>query len=370
MSPTAVAIPIIAFLSGSLIKMPKGRVIKNNLKGVRKLRKQARKKLGQQVGATRAHADQVLAQGTGRAAARPFGSSHVPRPLGLHPQSWDAFCTQHAPLPRSVGPYTVVRTTFLTKTSARCGLIGTFKRRSATLGPPGTSVSPECWSNCVMVTEEAVTAIGTTASTGFHFSPFPGGGSVFNRTQTTFTCCPSAVSAQLIGPTSLNAASGQLAACVIPARMDLTDDTRTWEQVQTDVTSFFRPRLMSAGKLTLRGVQMDSHPLSMADISQFEPLAHDTPNPNSPIVAPWDVQSPYPCGWAPMAFVNPTGADIQLLIAVEWRVRFDVGNPAVASHSHHGVSSDVNWDHQIRRATAALPGVVDIVEKEIGRAHV
>jgi len=64
-----------------------------------------------------------------------------------------------------------------------------------------------------------------------------------------------------------------------------------------------------------------------------------------------------------MAFVNPTNAEIQLLIAVEWRVRFDVGNPAVASHSHHGVSSDASWDHHIRRATAALPGVVDIVEK-------
>jgi hypothetical protein len=64
-----------------------------------------------------------------------------------------------------------------------------------------------------------------------------------------------------------------------------------------------------------------------------------------------------------MAFVNPTGADLQMLICVEWRVRFDVGNPAIASHSHHGVSSDVGWDQQIRRATDALPGVIDIVER-------
>jgi hypothetical protein len=218
-----------------------------------------------------------------------------------------------------------------------------------------------------MVTEEANTAIGTTPSTGFHYSPFPGGGTNVNRTETTFTCCPAAISVQIIGPNSLSNATGQLAAAVIPARMDLTDDQRSWEEVQTDVTSYFRPRLLSAGKLTLRGVQMDSHPLSMADVSEFLPLAINPPNPNlappSPNISQWDINSPYPCGWAPMAFVNPTGAEMQLLIAVEWRVRFDIGNPAVASHTHHGVSSDVSWDQHIRRATAALPGVVDIVEK-------
>jgi hypothetical protein len=145
--------------------------------------------------------------------------------------------------------------------------------------------------------------------------------------------------------------------------MDLINDTRTWEEIQTDITSYFRPRLMSAGKLTLRGVQMDSFPLSMTDVSSFEPLITDPPNPNNARLAPWDADQPSPRGWAPMAFVNPSGATLQLLIAVEWRVRFDVSNPAVASHSHHGVSSDHSWDQQIRRAADALPGVLDIVEK-------
>lgn len=340
------------------------KVINNMTKNARKLNKQARKKYAARVAnVTRARADRVLAQGTGRVAAHPFGSMSIPRSLGLHPKCWDAFCTAHAPLPRSVGPYTVVRTSFLTATSAKCGLIGTFKRRQTVLGAVGSSISPEGWSNCVMVTEEATTAIGSTPSSGFHYSPFPGGGTNVNRTQTTFTCCPAAISVQIIGPTAINDANGQLCAAVVPARMDLTDDTRTWQEIQTDITSYFRPRLLSAGKLTLRGVQMDSHPLSMADVSTFEPLIHNPPNPNSPEVVNWDINAPYPCGWAPMAFVNPSGADIQLLIGVEWRVRFDVGNPAVASHQHHGVSSDVGWDQQIRRATEALPGVIDIVEK-------
>jgi hypothetical protein len=168
---------------------------------------------------------------------------------------------------------------------------------------------------------------------------------------------------QIIGPQSLSDAAGQIAAAVVPARLNLADDTRGWPEVQTDITSYFRPRLLSAGKLTLRGVQMDSHPLSMTDVSSFEALIHDTPNPNEAYVSPWTETAPYPCGWAPMAFVNPTGAPLQMLISVEWRVRFDISNPAVSSHQHHGVTSDAGWDSHIRRASAALPGVLDIVEK-------
>lgn len=338
--------------------MTKRPVIKKILK-----KKQPARRAGK--GASRATAERVLGQGVGRAVGRAFGCKHaVPRSLSLHPQAWDAFATVHAPLPRSVGPYTVIRTSFMTQTTSRCGFIGTFKVRSKNQSSAGgKAVLPEGWSNCVMVTEEADTVIGTTAATGFHFSPFPGGADSNARLQTTFTCCPAAVSVQMMGPTSIAAASGQLAAAVVPARLDLTDDTRSWETVQTDITSYFRPRLLSSGKLTLRGVQMDSHPLSMSDVSSFEPMVHEPPNPSVVPARIWNEEQPYPCGWAPLAFVNPTSAPLQLLIAVEWRVRFDVGNPAVASHQHHGVSSDLSWDHGVRRATEALPGVIDIVER-------
>lgn len=333
------------------------------IKKILKKKQPARKRAGK--GVSRASADRVLAQGTGRAVARPFGcKSAVPRSLSLHPQAWDAFATVHAALPRSVGPYTVIRTSFLTQTNSRCGFIGTFKMRAKNqVSAGGRAVQSEGWSNCVMVTEEAATAIGSTAATGFHYAPFPGGADVNARLQTTFTCCPAAVSVQIMGPEAIGVAAGQLVAAVVPARLDLTDDTRSWETVQSDITSYFRPRLLSAGKLSLRGVQMDSHPLSMNEVSSFEPLYHEDPNPNEVTPVAWKEEQPYPCGWAPMAFVNPTSAPLQLLIAVEWRVRFDVGNPAVASHQHHGVSTDASWDHGVRRATEALPGVIDIVER-------
>jgi hypothetical protein len=161
-------------------------------------------------------------------------------------------------------------------------------------------------------------------------------------------------------PTALQTATGMVAAAVVPARLDLSDDTRTWSQLEGLFLSYFRPRLMTAGKLALRGVQMDSHPLSMADVSEFLNLAPGLPA--GPIV--WDQGlGAKPSGWAPIVIYNPDRAALNLLVCIEWRVRFDIGNPAVSSHVHHGVTDDHSWDNQIRRATAVLPGVIDIVER-------
>jgi hypothetical protein len=149
--------------------------------------------------------------------------------------------------------------------------------------------------------------------------------------------------------------------------MDMRGSTRTWSDVEAQFLAYFRPRLMSAGKLTLRGVQMDSHPLSMADVSEFRGVQEVTGALNAGGVTPsaWSLsEAPYDSnGWAPMVVLNPANANLTLLITVEWRVRFDISNPAVASHSHHGVSSDVSWEKHIAAATRQLPGVIDIVEK-------
>lgn len=142
--------------------------------------------------------------------------------------------------------------------------------------------------------------------------------------------------------------------------MDLQDDSRTWPEIEAYFLSYFRPRMLSAGKLVLRGVQMDSHPLSMNDCSEFLPYTAKVDQTGRV----WDdAAQTNPRGWAPMVVFNPSNETINLLVTVEWRVRFDIANPAVSSHRHHGVSTDQAWDQHIRRATDSLPGVVDIVEK-------
>lgn len=302
----------------------------------------------------RSTATKVQAQGTAKAVSRAFGNGRAVAsvPRGLHPKCWDAFHTAHAALPRAVGPYTVVRTTRMLNTAARVTLVGSFQRLTA-------SASQAYWTNICAVSQQGLGPIASSDSTVFHAVPLPAS---FSGDSASTTACPAAVSVQVMCNQALGAADGQCAAAVLPARIDLYDSTQTWDDVEAEMISYFRPRLLSAGKLSLRGVQMDSHPLSMAEVSEFLPLF----SINTADLGPrnWDGSSPYhPVGWAPLMVYNPRPAELTLLITVEWRVRFDIRNPAVASHSHHGVSSDYAWERHIRRATDALPGVIDIVEK-------
>ena len=303
----------------------------------------------------RSNADQVLAQGTGRSVMKAFGSASIPKPLSLPNGCWDAFDSSHAALPRAVGPYTVVRTSALLTSSAKFIMIGTTRVL-------GQTHNGNFWSN-VAVAESTIAggAINATPSTKFQPIAAPGGNHD-NRLNSTFTCCPSAISCQVMGKTNLQQADGQLAAAVVPARMDLYGDTRSWEDVGKQVVSYFRPRLMSAGKLSLRGIQMDSFPLSMADVSEFLPM-EDTKDSFTPVAGWTGAGLPRFTGWAPMAVYNPNQAELSLLVSIEWRVRFDLNNPAVSSHSHHGVTTDHAWEKHLQRAHAALPGVLDIVEK-------
>lgn len=305
-------------------------------------------------------------QGTGRAVARAFGTGgkqpkkktkQQPAIVAcpkLHPRVWDAFDSSHAALPRSVGPYTVVKTTMIHKTTAKSIMVGTFvdNKASATVNP--------CWSNYVIAESAGSDShvIGSDGGTKFFGIPPPGEPAY--ATSSTNQCCPAAISVQVMGNKSLNSAQGQLAAAVVPANMDLRGSTKTWPEIQAQFISYFRPRLLSGGKLALRGVQMNSHPLNMADVSDFRPM-HS--NADITVGVPWSTASAVaPEGWAPMFIANPDQSDITLLVTVEWRVRFNIGNPAASSHQHHGVTSDRTWDDHIRAAVKVLPGVLDIVE--------
>jgi hypothetical protein len=113
----------------------------------------------------------------------------------------------------------------------------------------------------------------------------------------------------------------------------------------------------------------------MADISDFRPLleAEGVKDTRWSITAPEnETHRPFhPEGWAPMVYYNSYNAGVDstqrkemtFLVCTEWRVRFDLANPACASHTHHGVTDDRAWDTHIKKAVALLPGVIDITEK-------
>lgn len=162
-------------------------------------------------------------------------------------------------------------------------------------------------------------------------------------------------------------------AAVCPAQLALGGSALSWNGLSEQFISYFKPRLMSAGKLALRGVQMDSYPLSMSDCSQFRDCAiFSTANDSAsaPLIQ-WlgsvagtiGTDSLNPMGWAPIVVHNPSGQPLEYLVTIEWRVRFDISNPAVSSHKHHGVTTEHAWDTAVRRAVALGNGAMDIAER-------
>lgn len=296
----------------------------------------------------RSRANQVQAQGVGRSVTKAFDT----RVKGNHSLAgWDAFCPQHIPLPRSVGPYTVVRTTALLSTSDKVVIIGCVQKENVDF--PGHVPS---WSTgCMLSSENENLAIGALANCNIRSVPFPGGNSADGS---TISATPSAISVQVMNQHPLTTTEGIVAAAVCPTQLDLRGRTEAWTTFADEFVSYMRPRLMSAGKLSLRGVQMDSYPLDMNALSEFRGIKPESGQTT------WDKNSPFsPKGWAPMVIYNKNGIVLDYMVTIEWRVRFDIGNPAVASHVNHPVTPDHVWDRLVHSASNRGPGVMDIVER-------
>jgi len=273
-------------------------------------------------------------------------------------QCWDAFHPMHLPLPRAVGPYTVVRTTGLISSNDRVNIIGTFRYTRQELN---SGMDRDVWTNVGMLRSvNSGLAVGAPNNAYMSTVPFPG----VAVTGSGFTATPAAVSVQVMNANPLQTTEGLVAGAVCPTQMDLRGRVETWADVGNEVISFMKPRLMTAGKLTLRGVQADSYPLNMSTVSEFTPmevLADGAINFN-------EEQRLHPNGWAPIVVINQGSTldpplELQFLITVEWRVRFDIGNPAVASHRYQGVASDADWGKMIEAAASKAHGMLDIVER-------
>lgn len=340
----------------------------------------------------------VLTPGVGSTNARPFGHSRLrkkywainPRRRTVNPGFWDAFHPAHLPLPRPVAPYTVMRTTKLVTSYSRFNQFQPF--RMSISGAAG-NIDP-CWSSCVHIgSNRANFSVGDSNNAIINFAPRPfaeGEGPI----QGGGTCTPSAFSVQLVNSNSLNGADGVMLAAVAPTQMNLGGDNRSWISMEEYATSYYKPRLLAGAKLALRGVQMDSYPLSMTQVSEFTSMADGYNGLNPPISGPtgevtWrgpsaEIGKPEDTltavGWAPIVAINtnvPEGLyakDLALatdnekykltfMITTEWRVRFDLGNPAVGGHTSHPLATDECWKRHIDYAISKGHGVLDIVER-------
>jgi hypothetical protein len=258
----------------------------------------------------------------------------------------------HLPLPRAVGPYTVIRTTKRIKTASNCIVFGTFQA--------GSNVAADYnhWTNiCAVaarITDGATVGpeynIGAGSNATSHIFDFT---SLTNAT----TLCPSAFSVQLMNPEALQTTAGIVYEGVMHTQAVVNGRAETWNAYFDKFVQYQSPRLMSAGKLSLRGTQCSSYPLNMGEVARFTPIDVLTGDTFT-----WAVSQFAPSGWAPILVYNPGSVELEYLVTCEWRVRFDLDNPAAASHRHHPVASDHTWDRLMRSACALGNGVQDIAE--------
>jgi len=300
----------------------------------------------------RSRADRVLAQNTGCSVPQAFGAEKAQRNLCC----WDAKLPHHLPLPRAVGPYTVIRTTRRVLTSKAMNVIGTYMAPGAGGGFGATGGMPEWTDVCLSGDVDQNLLVNAASNTVLISLPIDSLGSAA-------TVCPSALSVQIMNPQALQTSKGIVYAGVMNTQAAIAGRAESWVSYANKFIQYQSPRLMSAGKLALRGVQIDSYPLNMAEVSNFTPLRKI----GDRSAATYSDNSMEPRGWAPIVIYNggaggADGLELELLITVEWRVRFDLDNPASASHTHHPVASDGLWDTLMRRATALGHGVKDIAE--------
>jgi len=319
--------------------MARGR--KQDRNGGRRRQPQGRPARRQQPhAANRSNATRVLATGVGASVPKAFGS--VP---GASMQSWDAKHPSHLALPRSVGAYTTIRATRRVQVTTHTNVIGTFQQTIGAVSLPNN------WSEVIMVSDvNAANPINGTNNTQNTTIDLGGLGDAA-------TLVPSALSVQIMCPTALQSATGIIYAGVMNTQAAIGGRTETWEDWANKFVQFQNPRLLAASKLALRGVQINSYPLNMAEVARFTPL-----NKKSDSSFTWLSSGDAPVGWAPIVIYNPQAAALELLITVEYRVRFDLDHPASASHTHHPIASDATWDRLIRNATALGNGVMDIAD--------
>jgi len=298
-----------------------------------------------------------IKQGVGMVVKKPFGCGKV-RPgkfavrnkYSSRKAALCALTSLHLPLPRAVGAYTVAKTTTIVDSSRSVMLFGCFKGNR--INNPETT-----WFNTVAVgSANPSNPINGVNNAGFWPDPA--------LTSSGFDSCrlvPAAITVQVMCPRNLQSADGITYIGRTKQVLDLAGDPRSWTTLAEELVSFSAPRLCSAGKLALRGVKVDAIPYNMSQLADFCPRGIMDANPFDKTWNEGSFDAQFE-GFAPIFCYNKNNVDLQYLVTVEWRTRFDPSNPAYAGHVYHPIASDTCWNDTIKGMEAEGHGVVDMAE--------
>lgn len=247
------------------------------------------------------------------------------------------------PLPRATGPYTVIRVTRRLSNNARVNIFGTY-----TAGDSHDAI-------CCVSDQNSAGKMNDPSNAYYYANDMGGIGKAA-------TLVPSAFSIQVMNPNALQTTSGVVYAGVMNTQAAVANRDEVWSVWADKFVEFQNPRILTAPKLALRGVQINSYPLNMSALSDFrQMITRDVTD--GPFT--WTDPTAQPKGFAPIVVYNATDATpptLEYLVTTEYRVRFDLDNIASASHKHHPVASDKTWGDLMSRAAALGNGVIDIAE--------
>ena len=316
-----------------------------------------------------------IKQGTGATVTVPFGTTPKksgrrrarglgPRRMGGSLKCWDAFHPSHLPLPRAVAPYTVIRTTSIFSSTDND------PRRLTLFGPVDSLMGPngEAWTNGY-----AIGANGVLSNPMNHSAPLGGAvlskfGSMSEDSWKAASVTPSAFSIQVMNPSPLQDTHGNvyIGRCLNKVNVAERDLTKTWQDLADELVSYSNPRICSAAKLALRGVQVDAVPNNMNRLADFTTLKSIPGGQYT--VSPSNQHRTD--GFNPIFVYNPDAVPIQILVCCEWRVRFDPSNPAYSACTAHPPSSDRTWWNTMQDTVALGSGALDIATRfaALGRA--
>lgn len=300
-----------------------------------------------------------IKQGVGMIVKRPFGRGKVRfgkfaqrNKTSSRKAALCALTNLHLPLPRAVGAYTVCKTTTIIDSSRNVMLFGNFKGNRVNYADSAWMDIVAVGSNNAQLPVNAATNSGFWTDLGLQSSGFANARLV-----------PAAITLQVMCPKNLQSADGICYIGRTKQVLDLMGATRTWTEVAKELVAFSAPRLCSAGKLALRGVKVDAIPYNMSELSDFCPRAVVN-DPGGFADKTWNEGSFEANfeGFAPIFVYNPNNVQLQYLVTVEWRTRFDPSNPAYAGHTYHPIASDSCWNDTVRGMEQEGHGVVDLAE--------
>lgn len=296
----------------------------------------------------RSRAVNVLAQGAVGAPRRNFGTRMNKGPsLASFRQCLDARIPRTIGLPRAVGPYTVIRTTRLVSTSAKFVMFCPFMDVPGTFGHK--------WFNwCGIESIDGAQDI----SGGINTRPIS---IPLTELGPASEVVPAAMTVQVMNPAALQHAFGVFAMARVNQQLQLGDSPAglTYNEMANRVISFYSPRILTGGKLAVRGVKCDAYPLNMAEYANFAPVRELSSDFD------WDFKK-VPCALSPIVFIQQNDAGlsppIDFMVTIEWRVRFDPINPATASHTYHDVTPDNTWNSLLKHMSSDFEPVEEIAE--------